>query len=417
MAGGTTWKVADAPARALTVNGENFFARGVCYSPVPWGGSPNWTPFGDFFFPPWNAIWERDIPAMRSAGINTIRVYNMQLVIDGVARDHSAFLDSCWNGGEDPIYVLVGCGAVSNLAIYSTPWESSAPSREAAKTILAGLAQALGTHPSVMGFVVGNEVNNAQTRVNADFWRFIDELAVAAKTAAPDKLTTMALVDDSMISPTQGDQYVPHLDVWGINSYRGLAKPPMQCNFDQLWTTYAAQSAKPLLITEWGAPASTHDSAGNLLFTPEVAAELDLYVAGHYGDTLFNAVNTSSNGGSANPNAGNWAPVCVGSTYFEWTDEWWKLDDAWPGVRCAATVQNPGRSKNAAFPGGWGDEECFGLNGIEPAGPDPAGRTLPPPPKGGCPGPWDFDSNTPYPPDRLLPRGSLATLSKLWKSD
>jgi hypothetical protein len=413
MANTTSWKAAGAPARALTVNGEHFFARGVCYSPVPWGGNPNWTPFGDFFFPPWDAIWERDIAAMRAAGINTIRVYNMQLVIDGVPRDHTPFLDACWNGGQDSIHVLVGCGAVSDLHIYDKPWTNSAPSREAAKQTFAELAQALGTHPAVMGFVVGNEVNNEDTRTNPDFWKYIDELAVAAKAAAPDKLTTIALVDDSMTSPTLGDRYVPNLDVWGINSYRGRSSPPMQCNFDQLWTTYAAQSSKPLLLTEWGAPPSTRDARGDLVFTPQVAADLDLYVAGHYGDTLFNAAETSSDGGSANPNARNWAPVCVGSTYFEWTDEWWKSDGAYPDLPCAATVQNRGLAKNGAYPGGWDDQECYGLNGIEPAG-DPARRSLPP--GGGCRGPWDFESNTPYPPDRLLPRSSLATLSKLWKA-
>lgn len=418
MANTTKWVATNASGstpRGISVNGKPFFAKGVCYSPVPWGASPNWTPFGDFFFPPWTAIWQRDIAAMRAAGINTIRIYNMQLVINGVSRDHTPFLDACWNGGVDPVYVLVGCGAVSDLAIY-TPWKTTGPRRDAAKQTLAGLARALGTHPAVMGFVVGNEVNNGETRVNAEFWKFIDGLAVAAKTAAPNKLTTMALVDDSMISPTQGDKYVPHLDVWGINSYRGLSKPAQQCNFDELWTTYAAQSTKPLLLSEWGAPASTHDAQGNLIFTPQVAADLDLYVAGHYADTVFNAVNTTSNGGSANPNARNWSPVCVGSTYFEWTDEWWKMDSKYPNLPCAATIQNPGPSKNASFPGGWGDEECFGLNAIEPAGPDPAKRPGPPGTNPSCPGPWNFAANAPYPPDILHPRSALAALTRLWKA-
>jgi hypothetical protein len=416
MASTTSWKTTDATgaaARALTVNGENFFARGVCYSPVPWGGNPNWEPYGDFMFPPWNGIWERDLPAMRRCGINMIRTYNIQNVANGNPQDHEEFFDACWNGGLDPIYVLVGFGALNSLAAY-TPWQASEPVRQAAETAFLDMATAYGGLPAVMGFILGNEVNNADTIGNADFWAWIDALAISTKSAAPDKLTLMALVDDSMNSVRAGDALVPNLDLWGTNSYRGIIEPASANNFDNLWSTFAAASAKPLIVTEWGAPASGHDAQGDLAFTAEIAADLNTYVSGHYADTVFNSVATTGRGGSANPNAGSWAPVCAGSAYFEWTDEWWKLDAAYPDVKCPATVQNPGLSRNAAFPGGWGDEECFGLNAIRPAGPDPARRSAPNP--GGCPGPWNFESNTPYPPDELLPRESLATLSKLWKS-
>jgi hypothetical protein len=205
---------------------------------------------------------------------------------------------------------------------------------------------------------------------------------------------------------------MPNLDVWGINTYRGRADQTNN-NFDNLWSSYAAASTKPLLLTEWGAPASTHDADGQLAFTPEVMKVLQAYVTGHSQDVAFNAVTTAGNGGDANPNARNWAPVCAGSTYFEWTDEWWKMDAAYPNEKCAATKHNPGTARNDAYPGGWGDEDSWGLNGIEPAGPDPSGR--PGPPGGGCPGPWNFAANAPYPPDNLQPRGSLAVLSALWK--
>lgn len=416
MASTTSWKATNASgdaSPALTVNGENFFARGVCYSPVPWGGNPNREPYGDFMFPPWNAIWERDLPAMRGCGINMIRTYTIQNVSNGVPQDHSEFFDACWNGGVDPIYVLVGFGALNNLAAY-TPWQASAPRRQGVKTAFLDMVAAYARFPAVMGFILGNEVNNADTIRNAHFWAWIDALAVATKSAAPDKLTMMALVDDSMASVQAGDSQVPHLDLWGINSYRGIIQPARANNFNDLWSTFAAASAKPLLISEWGAPASSHDAQGHLVFTGAIVADLNTYVTGHYNDTVLNSVATISNGGSANPNANCWAPVCVGSAYFEWTDEWWKLDAAYPNVKCPATVQNPGLSRNGAFPGGWGDEECFGLNAIAPAGPDPAKRSAPNP--GGCPGPWDFTSNRPYPPDELLPRESLATLTKLWKS-
>ncbi|HEX8241477.1 MAG TPA: hypothetical protein VF574_17205 [Allosphingosinicella sp.] len=414
MTSTTSWEATNASGTAppaLTRNGENFFARGVCYSPVPWGGNSNWVPYGDFMFPPWNGIWERDLPAMRACGINMIRTYNIQNVANGNPQDHSEFLDACWNGGVDPIYVLVGFGALNNLATF-TPWDTSKAARDAAGAAFLDMAAAYGGFPAVMGFILGNEVNNPETIANPDFWAWIDALAISTKSAAPGKLTMMALVDDSMNSVKAGDSRMPNLDLWGINSYRGLVDPPSSNNFDNLWPAFAAASAKPLILTEWGAPASSHDADGNLVFTGDVVDNLDTYVAGHYADTVFNSVTTTGNGGTANPNAVFWAPVCAGSAYFEWTDEWWKLDADYSKIKCPATVQNPGTRTNVAFPGGWDDEECFGLNAIQPV--DPAGRSVPTP--GGCPGPWDFESNAPYPPDVLVPRQSLATLSKLWKS-
>jgi hypothetical protein len=417
MTSTTRWRATnatDAAPRTLTVNGENFFARGVCYSPVPWGGNPNWEPYGDFMFPPWNAIWERDLPAMRRCGINMIRTYNIQNISHGNPQDHKEFFDACWNGGVDPIYVLVGFGDLNNGASYQ-PWQASEPVRQAARTAFLDMATAYGGFPAVMGFILGNETNNIDLIRNADFWAWIDALAIATKSAAPDKLTMMALVDDGMNSVQAGDAMVPHLDVWGINCYRGRVEPTGEKNnFDSLWSTFAAASAKPLLLTEWGAPASSHDAQGNLEFAGAIVADLDTYVAGHYADTVFNALASTSNGGSANPNAPSWAPVCAGSAYMAWTDEWWKLDAAYPNIKCAATVQKPGMSRNDSYPGGWGDEECWGLNAIRPAGADPTRRSVPS--GGGCPGPWDFASNRPYPPDELLPRKSLATLSKLWRS-
>lgn len=427
MANTTKWVATNAAGdtpRGITVNGQPFFAKGVCYSPVPWGGSANWKPYGDFFYEPWNAIWARDLPLMRAAGINMVRTYNLQMMADDERHDHTPFLDACWNDGVDPVYVLVGCGACSDMKIYD-PWTGNQAHRDAAKAALVDLAESYATHPAVMGFIVGNEVNNDNTRRNVEFWKWIEVLAAAAKAAAPDKLTTMSTVDDGLITITNGDPHVPHLDFWGFNNYQGNLSSPAANTFGGAWPNFARASKKPLMLTEWGAPASTHDAQNNLLFTPELAADMDRYVDGHYRDIAFNAVSTTSNGGDDNPNAANWAPVCVGSCYFEWTDEWWKADADYP--RGAQIVQNPGRAgdpnnpndpgkRNAAFPGGWDDEECFGLNAIEPAGPDPMSRPGPPNQDPSYPGPWNFAANEPYPPDILHPRSTLTTLAKLWKA-
>ncbi len=401
----TTWAAANY---GITLNGSSFFVKGVCYSPVPWGGNPNWTPYGDFFTPPWNGIWQRDLPLMRALNINAIRTYN----INNTTGDHSQFFADCYNGGTSPVYVLVGFGQLNNVGLYDPPNPTAFQQAAAAFT---AMVQAYAAEPAVLGFIVGNEVNNSYTINSSSFWQNIDQLCQIVHQYAPGKLAILACVDDSMATVQAGDSQLQNLDVWGINSYRGNWSPNT-ANFDILWTTYqsaTASSKRPLVLTEWGAPASSHTTDGKLQFDQTTMSKLVTYITGHYNDVTYNASTTTSNGGSANPNSANWAPVGAGSCYFEWSDEWWKLDAAYPSEPCAATVQNPGTATNAAFPGGWDDEECFGLFQITPSSAqgNPYNRTVPP--NGGCPGPWNFATNEPYDVDILTQRDSATTLGRL----
>lgn len=408
---GTTGKNPTVPS--LTVNENSFFAQSTCYQPVPWGGSANWPPFGDFMSSPWHEIWARDLPAMRAGGVNLLRTYNMPYKQKGVPYDHTNFLNACWNDGHDPIYVLLGFGDLNNLAIYD-PWLDGAALRIEAEEVFLDTVKKYKDDPAVMGFIIANEVNTSVTIKNPKFWKWLNQLCAKAKNKAPDKITVMSVVDDSMDTVTKCGKQMPDLDIWGINSYRGQISPANANNFGNLWTTFQSVSNKPLLITEWGAPASTHIS-GALAFPPEIAKKLDTYIDGHYKDIKYNSVSTTSNGGSGNPNSAYWAPVCIGSCYFEWSDELWKLDAA-SGLPCQATVQNPGTSTNSAFPGGWDDEECFGLNSITPVESDnvkPAER--PGQKKGDCKGgPWDFLSSKPYAADVMTPRSSWTKLSNMF---
>jgi hypothetical protein len=58
-------------------------------------------------------------------------------------------------------------------------------------------------------------------------------------------------------------------------------------------------------------------------------------------------------------------------------------------------------------------EESFGLNQVAPDASlcPPNQRTTPP--GGGCPDPWNFSTNQPYPPDLLTLRPSGQALGKL----
>jgi hypothetical protein len=125
----------------------------------------------------WEVIWARDMDKLRALGVNCIRVYSMlykQIGEHGevpTAADydkksaftHRKFLDLCWNNGVNPIYVIVGIPmnellyrkdadpvVIKQITYY---WEH----------VLVDTAKDLGTHPAVLGFTVGNEVD-AQRR-------------------------------------------------------------------------------------------------------------------------------------------------------------------------------------------------------------------------------------------------------------
>jgi hypothetical protein len=70
----------------------------------------------------------------------------------------------------------------------------------------------------------------------------------------------------------------------------------------------------------------------------------------------------------------------------------------------------PNMDSVANFPGGYYDEEAFGLHQITPV--DPSSRQ--PVVDGGCLGPWDPVTNAPYPPDQLKARPHASELFGLF---
>ena len=140
----------------MKVNGQPFFAKGVSYSPVPWGSCPSFLPFGDFTIDTWKSIWTRDLPLMRNNSVNLLKTYNTldaaQLKQGGfpITWDHShkGFLDACWNGGDKPIYVLMGYAPPKNdmHIFYQEDWSKPAnvAARAAMQTNLVTLATDYG---------------------------------------------------------------------------------------------------------------------------------------------------------------------------------------------------------------------------------------------------------------------------------
>ena len=118
--------------------------------------------------------------------------------------------------------------------------------------------------------------------------------------------------------------------------------------------------------------------------------------------------------------ADNDAPVAEndlssGGFVFEFRDEWWKSGYVtFQGISGPATDCQPGCGKpgcqpgpaNTVFPGGWGDEEWFGVHGAKPNN-----RKATDPVVDGATGKLNGG------PDVLLPRAAIAALCTAYKGD
>lgn len=66
--------------RQILLNGQPFTVKGVNYAPIPPGIAPDAViQWGDVFHQDWSHLHDRDIPMMRAAGVNSIRIYQLQL--------------------------------------------------------------------------------------------------------------------------------------------------------------------------------------------------------------------------------------------------------------------------------------------------------------------------------------------------
>ena len=88
-----------------------------------------------------------------------------------------------------------------------------------------------------------------------------------------------------------------HVDVWGVNSYRGAS-------FGDLFDRWASLSPRPMWVSEYGADSfsAVLDAEDEDTQASEVA-QLAAEIASH----------AAASGGT-----------CLGGCAFEWADEWWK---------------------------------------------------------------------------------------------
>ncbi len=251
--------------RELSVDGVPFFIRGVCWNPVPKGQNhPEGLDYA--------GLAAVDIPLMQAAGINAVRTY--EPVLDG------SVLDQLYAAG---IYIL--------NTVY--PWGGAEVATAVANV------NAVKDHPANLMWVIGNEWNYNGLYVelsHEESLARINEVAQAIRQV--DDTHPIATIYGELPSADTVNA-MPDIDVWGINSYRGIS-------FGDLFTEWEALAvpARPLFMAEFGADAFNANLPG---YDPDSQAEAT--------EALLSEIvaNRTDAGG-----------VLLGGTIFEWADEWWK---------------------------------------------------------------------------------------------
>jgi hypothetical protein len=356
-----------------------------------------------------------DLTTMKELNVNTIRVYGMTSRFKPVDKNrnyatyipnfndqnnpalvarctHKSFLDDCAAHG---IYVIVGLfldskfwdKRVSDLQITDPQIKNQIRWWEQA---YKEVAEEVGNHPAVMGFCINNEIDGLDITYQdpalaSFFWDQMNEISSNIKKIAPDKLVGVAFHQDNQLvrGAKEYMKHVPDIDYWGVNVYQKDTDALANIFFidqDKLlgYSKLPAQAKKPLLFTEIGWPQTTRtindDSCPGLLSITDANTTVTRAVS-----DLWRLL-----GGKLNvPPDQKEFPLCPGTIYFEFSDEWYKEGDKGRSGECLGFGPKQlctwigTTARNTNFPGGWWDEAGFGVYSTKRAqGEDDCAKTF-----------------------------------------
>jgi hypothetical protein len=416
--------------RDLLLNGKSFYIKGVDYGNAQIDAYPDPNPLDNANEP----IWSPDLTAMRAAGVNAVKVYNVTLntaafkkweyLIGGYNKlkpyetgKIDKFLDAAWNNGNKPVYVVLSIffgGGNVNEDKYL----------QALVDIYGSMASEYAKYPAFMGISIGSEINSEEFINDRNWWarlnKISDSITSAYTAAAVKKITTTTMVDDGNGTYLQtvhaGELAGFKVDTWGVDVYRGK-------RMEKLWGEMTNSTEKPIILAEYGSSAGYYPASSAKYDASTGDCPLDSYPPGtkdppnyglpgprpwekiaplpgsgnprmdflvtiaRYAATEFYKHRASNNGTDS------------GGFYFEWNDEWWK--SGWPFSHIGGlpgTREYPNKIlQNVAFAGCYDDQAWFGLNEEKRA----------------------YASPSPFPdrsPDVRTPRPALAALKSVWAS-
>lgn len=303
--------------RRLLVNGQPLFMKGVNYNPVPIGENP-WT-LDTYAF---DNIVDRDIPRLKAAGINVIRLHSFNTW--NLAKKLE-FLNKLY---QNQIFAIPSYG-------FNVQQDFTSQSvKDAIKKEFMLMVNAYYDHPAVLMWIFGNELNQPTKNNELAAFSFVKEVkdAVHAKEGAEHwHPFTTPLID---IDPTSAAiKYADAVDLWAMQSYRGFS-------FGNLFSEFKSKVSKPMFIAEYGLDAFD-----------TVANKVDETTQTSYVSNLFNQIKTAA-----------LSDDTMGGVYFQYSDAWWK--------RGSVDTQDIDGWQAPGFPDKMANEEYWGLFSVTPGSPN-----------------------------------------------
>lgn len=129
------------------------------------------------------------------------------------------------------------------------------------------------THPAVLVWGLGNEMEGYEGGENPNVWKHIEDLAKAVKEIDPHHPTMSVVAEITPAKVKAIHEFCPSLDIIGINSYGGCTTLPQRYR--------EAGGIKPYVVTEFG-PVGTWEVPKNnigAIEEPDSASKAKMYRA------------------------------------------------------------------------------------------------------------------------------------------
>ncbi len=297
----------------LIVDKKPYIIKGVCYNPIAVGSNHEYDWWSDPAKP-----WVADGKLMQAMGVNTIRLYQShehKEEVKQVIRD---------------LYELYGIRTI--IGSWLGFWEFPAPFygdkafQDRVKSEVLEMVNLCKDEPGILFWVLGNENNYSfsgqvnpwstdeiskepdpqkQKYMRAKiYYSFVNDLAKEVHKV--DSRHPVALGNGELVGLEVANEVCPDIDLVACIIYRGKNFGPL---FKSLKTTFD----RPIAIVEFGADA--YDA-----YLGKEDQNMQAYFLEYQWHQIYENLADYKEG------SGN----CLGGTIFEWTDEWWKRDEANP---------------------------------------------------------------------------------------
>ena len=355
----------------LLADGKHYFIKGVVFSPVKIGESPddatvhNWMDYdndhddrNDIAFKTWA---DKNHNNHKDLGINTIREYHVASdnpILGDIYKTNPStalqfdrpvnkpLLRQLFYGYGIRVIMgnFLGSWTVGSGASWDEGTDYTNPKHiENIKKSVKAMVLDNKDEPYVLMWELGNENNIAEwSHCNAKqypqaYAKLIGELAHMVHQLDPRHPVAASLGDAGIMNQAMLKlfaQYAPEVDIVDFNAYRG------PYGFGSIWKEVKKCFDRPVLIAEFGTGAYNAQKSEDQVWQ-------DKYIRGCWKDIVLNSSDyydpndqTKASGNS------------IGGVIFDWVDRWYM--DGSPSIHNAGS--KPGNSRD-----GMDHEEWFGI--------------------------------------------------------